>query len=461
MNPLVSIVIPVYNAEKYVRKCLDSLIEQTHRKLEIICVDDGSTDSSREIIKEYEKRDKRIHLVTQEHSNAGTARNKGLGIAKGEFIAFLDSDDFFETAMIEKMVKKMIFTQADCVICRNVFFDNEWGFYKDMGLNRFQNAQIPDWNNFSKNNIPEHIFQLTACVWDKLYRMSFIRNNKLVFQEQKTNNDVLFVYKTYILAERMAVCDEVAVRYRTNNKESLQGSWENSWQCIFRAVHELETWLRTEGLLEKVNKSFVNYTAWVLTSYMERLTEWAGYLAFFERLKNESIKKLGLFPQEESFYYDLSVYKKIKYISEHSCCEYMLYVLSSYVVLNKERAFRISNLKEKLQQSSEINQIKHWYFQERRLPVGSKVIIYGYGDVGHDLVEQISNSRNLFLQAVVDRDCRKFSGESIVIKSIDEIYTMEFDYILIAIRNKETVEKIRNMLIFGGIGEEKIIGFET
>lgn len=458
MEPLISIVIPVYNAEKYVGQCLDSLISQTYRRLEIICVDDGSTDSSREIIHEYEKKDARICLVTQEHSNAGAARNKGLKIAGGEFIAFLDSDDFFETAMMEKMVEKAISAQADCVICRNIFYDNKWGLYNDMGLVRFRNARIPDWNAFSKDDISDCIFQLTASAWDKLYRMSFIRKNGLLFQEQNTNNDVLFVYKSYILAERMAICDEVAVTYRTNNAQSLQGGMGRSWQCIFSAVDALKEWLQKKKVLEQVERSFVNYAASVLTSYMERLTEWEWYTAFFEHLKNEGIRKFKLLPREESFYYDSDNYKKLEYISGHDCFEYLFYEKNYLAAVNRERIFR---LKEKLKRASEINQSKHWYFKESRLPSGSKIIIYGYGDVGRDLTEQLSNSRRLHLEAVTDREHEKFSGGRIAVRSVEEIYTMTFDYVIIAIRNKKTSEEIRNMLIRGGICREKIVWFEA
>lgn len=463
MKPLISIVIPVYNTEKYLRECLDSLISQTYRELEIICVDDGSTDSSREIICEYRKKDARIHLVTQEHKNAGAARNKGLEVAEGEFIAFLDSDDFFEAAMVEKMIEKAVSTQADCVICRCIYYDDKEKFYNDKGLARFQNAQIPDWDHFSKADIPDYIFQLTPCAWDKLYRMSFIRKNKLLFQEQRTNNDTLFVYKSYILAERMAVCSDVAVRYRTNNSESLQGSW-GSWWCLFNAFEVLKDWLWEKGVLEQVNRSFVNRAALSLTNYIEKFTEWDSYAAFFEYLKNEGIRKLGLLPHEESFYYNPAVYKKIEYIFEHSCYEYLLY---SHVALKKECAFRISMMKEKkeklqekLQEISRINQSKYWHFQESRLPAGSRVIIYGYGDVGHDLAEQLSNSRRLYLEAAADQNYEKYSGGPIAVRSAREIYTMVFDYVIIAIRDKEAVEEIRNMLIGGGICQEKVIWFE-
>lgn len=94
MNPSVSVIIPVYNIEKFLSACLDSVCSQTLKDIEIICVDDGSTDSSLAILHRYKKQDERVIVLTQQNQGAGAARNYGLSIAKGEYLAFLDSDDF-------------------------------------------------------------------------------------------------------------------------------------------------------------------------------------------------------------------------------------------------------------------------------------------------------------------------------------------------------------------------------
>lgn len=446
MKPLVSIVIPVYNTEKYVGECLDSLVNQTYKEMEIICVDDGSTDSSREIILDYEQKDARVRLVTQEHSNAGAARNSGLGIAKGEYIAFLDSDDFFETDMIEKMVEKAVSTQADCVICRNIFYDNEAGTYDDQGLIGFWNMQIPDWDNFSKNDIPNTIFQLTLWAWDKLYRLPFIRANNLLFQEQRVNNDILFVLKSYVLAERMAICSDVAAIYRTNISESLCGIWASEWQCIFRAFEELKEWLKEQKVFEQVERSFVKNAVESLIYPMRRLTEGKCYLAYFDYLKHEGMEKLGLWPHDESYYHSLDMYKRLEYISNHNCHEYLFY--------------QINALQKQADELQEIIRSKRWYFQESRLPKGSRVVIYGYGEVGRGLVEQLYNSNRLSLEAVTDRNFELFNHEPVEVKPVQEIYTLAFDYCIIALRDKKSVKTVRNILVDGGICQDKIVWFK-
>ena len=102
MNPKVSVVVPVHNTEQYLRQCLDSLVSQTLREIEIICVDDGSSDGSLAILQDYAALDSRVCIIEQESVGAGPARNAGLDAALGEYIAFLDSDDFFEPSMLEE-----------------------------------------------------------------------------------------------------------------------------------------------------------------------------------------------------------------------------------------------------------------------------------------------------------------------------------------------------------------------
>ena len=98
----VSVILPVYNVEKYIRQCLDSIVNQTLKDIQIICVDDGSTDSSPEIIEEYARKDSRVIAIHQENGGAGAARNNGLRHAAGKYLSFLDSDDFFELNMLEE-----------------------------------------------------------------------------------------------------------------------------------------------------------------------------------------------------------------------------------------------------------------------------------------------------------------------------------------------------------------------
>ena len=125
MKPLVSVIIPVYNVEKYLHQCLNSLITQTLKDIEIICVDDGSTDSSWRILQEFAQKDNRVIIHQQHNLHAGVARNNGLKIAKADYVMFLDSDDFFESNMLEDLYNQIIKEGSDAAICGFYNYDNK------------------------------------------------------------------------------------------------------------------------------------------------------------------------------------------------------------------------------------------------------------------------------------------------------------------------------------------------
>ena len=189
----VSVIIPVYNVEKYLAKCLDSVINQTLKDIEIICINDGSTDGSLKILQDYAKKDDRIKVINQENMGQGSARNKGLDIAVGKYCYFVDSDDWIELNTIEKLVKIISENDVDAVVhganviaeddfCLQVAEDNqEW--FKD----------------YSKNNgiheIPLEISHKIASVaWDKLYKTDIINKYHCRFPERLINEDEAFLW---------------------------------------------------------------------------------------------------------------------------------------------------------------------------------------------------------------------------------------------------------------------------
>lgn len=123
--PKISIVIPVYNVEKYLRKCFDSILNQTFQDFEIICVDDGSTDKSLEILQEYKRKDDRFIILQQRHAGAGAARNHGIKLAEGKYIQFLDSDDYFEPNLLEEMYTRAEKSGAEITVCSSRKVDDE------------------------------------------------------------------------------------------------------------------------------------------------------------------------------------------------------------------------------------------------------------------------------------------------------------------------------------------------
>ena len=174
--PKISVIIPVYNMEEYLSQCLNSVTNQTLKEIEIICIDDGSEDNSLEILKSFAQKDERIMILKQENLHSGVARNAGLSVAKGEYLSFLDSDDYFELNMLEKMYKKIKKMNSDIIVCKSKSIDLENGKLNLRKFNRSLRLDlIPKTNNFSVRDIPNYIFQFCeGWAWDKLFRTDFI-----------------------------------------------------------------------------------------------------------------------------------------------------------------------------------------------------------------------------------------------------------------------------------------------
>ena len=184
--PLVSIIVPVYNVEKYIHKCLNSILNQSYYNLEVILVDDGSTDKSGEICDEYALLDKRIHIIHKENGGLSSARNAALDIVSGEYIAFVDSDDWIEREMIEKLVEKAIEEEADMVQC-GFRYVNEHNDIK--GTNSSKGIVIS--NNESLIDLYFSQKIIDVVVWNKLYKKYLFDNIRMF--EGRNNEDTMIM----------------------------------------------------------------------------------------------------------------------------------------------------------------------------------------------------------------------------------------------------------------------------
>ena len=247
----VSVIIPVYNAERYLRKCLDSVLNQTLRDIEIICVDDSSTDDSLKILNEYAVRDSRVRVITQENGGAGKARNTGMDAASGEFLSFLDADDFFETSMLEEAWKKAVSDWDDLVVFgSDQYFEEVSEGEKKKGSFVRKNwvirlSEIPPFQPFNFRQMTDNVFKVfVGWAWDKLFRTSFVKKHGLRFQEQRSSNDMLFVFSAIVLAERISVLPDVYAHQRRDAADSVSKTREKSWDCFYSALMALRDRLR-------------------------------------------------------------------------------------------------------------------------------------------------------------------------------------------------------------------------
>ena len=206
------------------RQCINSVLCQTLCDFELILVDDGSTDDSLAIIKEYADIDGRIIYIRQSNMYAGVARNTGMERANGEYLLFLDPDDFFAPTLLEDMYNKAESDEADVVLCDGRYYDNVTGKYSNARL-LLQRYNIPKTLPFSYLDNPDKILHISIdCPWNKLFRKAFVDAHGLRFQPLRSANDVYFVDCAILLADKISVVDKKLVNYRTNVHTSLQAT---------------------------------------------------------------------------------------------------------------------------------------------------------------------------------------------------------------------------------------------
>lgn len=233
MNPLVSVIVAVYNVEDYLVDCLNSLINQTFTDMEIICVNDGSTDNSLDILNEYASKDDRIKVFSKENGGPGPARNYGLDHACGEYVFFLDSDDWLDLNAIKILYEKAKTDDLDLLIfLAENFDDNQNKFYED---DYYNNVNIPDtFNNeiFSHKDLGRHLFSVAVVPYNKLYRRSVLENYRIRFPENVLFEDNPFHYEVLLASRRMSIIRKHFVLRRRRENSVTSDADEKLWDAI-------------------------------------------------------------------------------------------------------------------------------------------------------------------------------------------------------------------------------------
>ena len=256
ISPKVSVIIPVYNASAFLRQCMDSVVNQTLQDIEIICVDDGSTDASLDILHEYASNDSRITILIQQNKGAGAARNTGMQIAHGKYLAFFDSDDFFDLTLLEKASSRADATNADIVLYGARAYNNETHEYSSMNwvLNK---TVIPDIDSFSPFDICDSVFQITSgAPWSKLFNRDFSERNGLKFQDLRNSEDVFYVLSAISIAKSISWIDEELVSYRVGLKTSLESTKDLYPLEFYKAWLALRSFLLSHDLYYSFESSF-------------------------------------------------------------------------------------------------------------------------------------------------------------------------------------------------------------
>lgn len=308
--PKISVIIPVYNVEKYLCECLDSVINQTLQDIEIICINDGSKDGSLDILKEYAKNDNRIVLIDKENEGAGEARNKGLEKAQGKYLAFLDGDDFYNLDYLDKMYSKAQTTDSDIVICAANSYNDTQKEIKPMPWSLRLNM-LPNKEVFNYKDFPNYVFNsFQNWNWNKLYKNDFIKCNNIYFQKLHRTNDLYFTCVALVLAKRISVINENLVNYRIGMTQNSQSTNHLYPFDFYNAFKQLKKFLNDNDIYKEVKISYLNWAISGCIYNAESIKDEKIKRTLEKRIAKKAGKELGLSKLNENNVFDKNLLYK-------------------------------------------------------------------------------------------------------------------------------------------------------
>ncbi len=286
MASKVSVIMAVYNAEAFLNETLDCVLNQTLREIEVICVDDGSTDASLTILNARAERDSRMTVVAQKNATAGAARNEGMRRATGKYLSFLDADDRFEEDMLEVAFEACERERAEVGVFRCDMFDDRTGKTAS-GAWALRDEFLPERQPFSWRDMPDRLFfAFVGWAWDKLFLRDFVRKNELRFQALRTTNDMCFVFSALASADRIITIDRVLAHQRRRAEGSLSVTREHSWSCFHDALDALGDFLKARGVYPALERGYLNYcvhfSLWNLNSIFGE-----AYARLYDAIRND------------------------------------------------------------------------------------------------------------------------------------------------------------------------------
>lgn len=252
----VSVVIPIYNVESYLKESLESILNQTFNDFEVICVNDGSTDNSLNVLKSFSN-DSRVKIIDKENQGAGISRNIGLSHARGEYVYFFDADDYILEDTLEKLYNNAISNRSDFVVFKSVRFDENHVNYNMPIFDLDEKFKDVDFNNFTFNHrdIKKHVMNTSFAPWTKFYKKEFLEKHNLQFPNISSYNDVLYHIQSMLLASKISFVPEYLYYYRLDNVSSLTND-ETKHMNIFKVIDSVKEFLINNNFLNEYKKEF-------------------------------------------------------------------------------------------------------------------------------------------------------------------------------------------------------------
>lgn len=271
-KPKISVIVPVYNAEKYVDECLNSLVNQTLSEIEIICINDGSTDNSLKILDKYAKKDNRVTVISTDNNGPGNARNIGLKKSKGEYISFIDADDWIDLDSFNLLYYRAKKNNLDMLFFQmiNYINDTKKMIHTDLYDHRCFIDVFDENSIFSHENTQDFLFSIPVCPVSKIYKKDFLTKNNLLFPEGIVFEDNLFFYNSYFKANKLGFLEK-QLYYRRRHKNSITQTFNKKKLDIVIVVNLILDLFKDLDKYEGYKKNVINHTFSMIYDWLQKI----------------------------------------------------------------------------------------------------------------------------------------------------------------------------------------------
>lgn len=298
--PKISIIVPVYNAEKYLAPALDSVLDQSFTDIEVVCINDGSTDGSGEILERYQKKDNRVKVIKQKNNGGSAARNAGIKHSTGSYIMFLDSDDIYARGIIASAYDRAIETDADIV-----FYNFARFVGRPTNLARIDRTtpQVQRDVYTKENNRKRYFNDFAILTWNKLIRKSLLTDNKVYFDTSLSHDhDVDFSIRLMLAADTISYVDKTGYYYRLDNAQSLTSTKYKDPTNVLRILITLNSLIKTE--YTELKQSFDNYVVDMIVGAIDRQQyHRASHEEVFNFAVRTAIPQFELAGRKDNYFY--------------------------------------------------------------------------------------------------------------------------------------------------------------
>ncbi len=435
MDVKVSAVVAIYNSEKYLRRTLDSICMQTLKDIEIILVDDGSTDSSADIINEYAGKDSRIISLKQTETSDGAALARNLGVkhAQGKYVSVLDADDLFEPDMLQKAYDRAEETCADVVIFDGDLFDEKLDTIRETGM-ILRKEFLPDKDVFLPDENADRLFLMTiGAAWNTLFRRDLIERESLRFYSFHHADDLGFVYLGFATAKKIAILNEKLVHYRSNNSGSQAANLEKWPEAAAGAMTELKKALEERGLFDTYKVAYTEIALHYFDLYLNRMPHEDSFTKLFTAWKDRYVNELRLCDVPD----DELVQKRI------------IKIRKRLMTLTPDQY-----LSDRMNRRGLFEPDEPW---RDLVPKGSSIILYCAGKRGAQIYRDYADDNDYRFIAWVDSKHESYGDE---VTDPAKALKMPYDFVVVAIESEAIFENIRDSLVKRGVDADNIIWSE-